>query len=660
MRVPLAALSALMILTACRDELPTSPNPQRSVLDAPATFTWLPPVVKQSNATFANDATLLPHVRVRACVISTGACAVLSGLRANDDEYHVNWNTSKNTPASRLLVDVAGTLVGQIDITPKSGQTIPVKFKIARNTLHVVGASGGAVSSDGVVLSIPQGALDQSVAITVTQLADYPRQVGVSVIGTVHDFAPDGITFDPPARITLRYDEASLPPGVRETDLSLGHLENGRWTVIRNVVIDTNANTISGPVSGFSAYGVVYSVGATSFLQTLWGRGGTSIDGTWNAAHWANAAHDTFNVNLPDGTSTLADYYVMNDDMGVLYIAIRFPRTSLDLETHVSIHSGQDEWGVSRFANGPTFMTDAWNGALDTDQGGTLDTRARVENDGQYTTIIVGHLFNSTDDAHDISAAVGDLVPYNLVLMLSSGNGLVVSQAPFPSVAGRILITDHRPVMSGMGTATIDGVISAGEWDLADCMQINIKVTQTATIPAGFCVMNDGVNLYVWLNTSNLANNHKISWALHMDQNGSGNIHDGDDMVIGTALNVQNFFVGMRKAFFEDQSWFTTGGCPVNNICSTWDTNRGGSTDGAAMINTGARLIEMSHPLNSGDVFDIAKAAGDLLGISMTIAFSEVLPWTGPGAPPHNEYYETGPAFHTFVPINNLITYVVR
>lgn len=65
----------------------------------------------------------------------------------------------------------------------------------AEVTSGTIGPDGGTVTADGLTLTIPPGALDDEVAITVTRTED-PAPAGYEAQSAVYEFLPTGTTFD--------------------------------------------------------------------------------------------------------------------------------------------------------------------------------------------------------------------------------------------------------------------------------------------------------------------------------------------------------------------------------------------------------------------------------------------------------------------------------
>ena len=84
-----------------------------------------------------------------------------------------------------------------------------------------------------------------------------PAPAGAFVIGCAYIFGPEGATFVPPITITLHYDDGNLPAGVAEEDLVIAFYDaaTGQWTVLPSIV-DTENNTITAQVSGFTMFAV--------------------------------------------------------------------------------------------------------------------------------------------------------------------------------------------------------------------------------------------------------------------------------------------------------------------------------------------------------------------------------------------------------------------
>jgi hypothetical protein len=152
----------------------------------------------------------------------------------------------------------------------------------------------------------------------------------------------------------------------------------------------------------------------------------------------------------------------------------------------------------------------------------------------------------------------------------------------------------------------IDGAIGSGEWDGATTYDFEVNTPEGTTTPGQLFVRNDGTNLYLAVRFARTVVDPGNSASFEFDSDGSGTLNHGDDGII---LN--------PSSGFQDLVRQTCGGVP----CSRRDTDVGGTNDGAAAFaNDGTHTVyEFSHPLNSGDAFDFARASGQTLGLSLSI-----------------------------------------
>ncbi len=320
------AFVAMGVLLSCQDQPltgPAAPRPTASILDARhsggnAHFFFLPPLVPDPSGTGTFDATLSPMVRI--CMWTGAACGALVAeftmttgpgsetvrLDAAGGQYTVNWHTDQFAldPARtyRIAVLVAGTELGHADVDVVStgrelrnvqtgeyvglvnGRTLPIKFRIERGAVSVVGAAGGTVTAanGAVSISIPAGALDANVGITVAPVSD-PVSDARAVAGTGFEFGPDGLQFGTPAQLRIAYDPERLLAGVRESSLRVFKVYPYGIVEVPGSVVDTAANVVSAPISSFSTYivGQGGSVSFSTFLTegaiALWGSGPSDV-----------------------------------------------------------------------------------------------------------------------------------------------------------------------------------------------------------------------------------------------------------------------------------------------------------------------------------------------------------------------------------------------
>ncbi len=126
---------------------------------------------------------------------------------------------------------------------------------------NVVDSSGGIMTAlEGAVrLDFPSGAVLESTAITVEGASYYPTSSKI-VPGTIYEFGPNGTQFERPVQLTIEYDPSEIPAGTEEGELGIAlatswHGFTG-WLTLPDSAVDTDANTVTAPITSFSTYGV--------------------------------------------------------------------------------------------------------------------------------------------------------------------------------------------------------------------------------------------------------------------------------------------------------------------------------------------------------------------------------------------------------------------
>lgn len=186
----------------------------------------------------------------------------------------VIWEIPRSAAIDPEAAIAAFALVGQL---PAWGDGDPIASgHWATFMLHTVddcsvervGSEGGSAmtTSGAASLTIPPGALTNTLDIQLlpAALADLAEHVPASewdatlgtvygvtpVEGTIWDLRPDGVVFDEPATIVLRYDDADLPAGFDEELLGV-HVINAIFDP-RPSIVDPVANTITAEIGHFS------------------------------------------------------------------------------------------------------------------------------------------------------------------------------------------------------------------------------------------------------------------------------------------------------------------------------------------------------------------------------------------------------------------------
>lgn len=185
---------------------------------------------------------------------------------------------------------------------------------------------------------------------------------------------------------------------------------------------------------------------------------------------------------------------------------------------------------------------------------------------------------------------------------------VILATAPLSNVQA------HDPnviLNAGIGTATIDGVLSTGEWDSAATVNFPVNIPEGGTTPGTIFVMHDNNNLYLAIRFARTVLDLGNSASFEFD-----NDHGGEPKVTGDDVILHN------STSFFDIFRTTNPPCPPGSICSLFDTTDGGTNDGDGLLaNDGTFTIyEFSHPLDSADdAHDFSLSPGNTVGFMASI-----------------------------------------
>ncbi len=147
-----------------------------------------------------------------------------------------------------LSLDSTISPLGIVDSLVHNGGLLTCTPQPADSASAVIGFFGGTIQAGGDTLSVPAGALLDTVTITMTAPSD--------TVNHVH-FEPEGLTFQTPASLTMSYANCNtlgvnIPKQIAYTDDLLVILEYLKsW--------DTkNAQTVRGEVNHFSEYAIAW------------------------------------------------------------------------------------------------------------------------------------------------------------------------------------------------------------------------------------------------------------------------------------------------------------------------------------------------------------------------------------------------------------------
>ena len=101
-------------------------------------------------------------------------------------------------------------------------------------------------------MDIPEGALSSKTIAAVAEV----RATGA--IGSAYQVSPEGIRFDRPVRVTMKYTAEELPANVTEDDLFLIS-DNGFPRNLDKTAIDKTSRTVSGVASAAARFFMSYT-----------------------------------------------------------------------------------------------------------------------------------------------------------------------------------------------------------------------------------------------------------------------------------------------------------------------------------------------------------------------------------------------------------------
>lgn len=154
------------------------------------------------------------------------------------------------------LVRAAGP--GQAQIFATAGTASDFVVVTVPTPAGTVGSAGAVIVADGgnVRLVVPAGAVPAGTVISIAPaLADSLPEGSIALPGAAYEFGPAGLTFSPPATLTIRYDRGRTSP-LESPRLRVQQLSGGAWSAVPGGTGDTASAEVTAPISSFSIYGV--------------------------------------------------------------------------------------------------------------------------------------------------------------------------------------------------------------------------------------------------------------------------------------------------------------------------------------------------------------------------------------------------------------------
>ena len=160
----------------------------------------------------------------------------------------------------------------------------------------------------------------------------------------------------------------------------------------------------------------------------------------------------------------------------------------------------------------------------------------------------------------------------------------------------------------------IDGVIAPGEWESAQTIDIQVNVPEGGAAPARLYVMNDAQNLYVAMRIVRAAADASSTLSVNLDADYDRTLSAGDD-----TLGV--FYDQSGGSVSFDNVHYTGGECPQDAVCSTADSERGGTNDVAGAVGSDGTYViyELSKPLMTPGGLDATMLSGTSMAMTFAV-----------------------------------------
>ena len=179
----------------------------------------------------------------------------MTALLGPEDGLRIRVKTDPHQQINILKTKAEGLETKVKGLKPEQRVDFETFFFVEVDELITVGSEGGVVKSpDGdILIDIPRHALSSPTTIGLTKVP------GSGPIGSAYQLAPEGVIFNQPVIVTMKYDPANLPSTVTQDDLFLV-LGNGFPRKLHGLLVDKRARTVSCTTMSFSKIFMSYYV----------------------------------------------------------------------------------------------------------------------------------------------------------------------------------------------------------------------------------------------------------------------------------------------------------------------------------------------------------------------------------------------------------------
>ncbi len=173
-------------------------------------------------------------------------------------------------------------------------------------SLPVDASSKSSFKVGSLSLELPVGALEHTTTVTVKkdELAPVPELAGLRIISDAYRILPTGLVFDPPASVTVSYDERKLPGDVDEIQLHVYQYDIQKEVYAQ--LVRAAGSSIADDVVSADVYGSGWVILMTSVYPTV--LSGTALS--------RSSVKLVFDLDLgQESAATLLNYSIVKGDV---------------------------------------------------------------------------------------------------------------------------------------------------------------------------------------------------------------------------------------------------------------------------------------------------------------------------------------------------------
>lgn len=174
------------------------------------------------------------------------------------------WRNALNSGPKQGQAKVAGADAAAVPVTRSISVTEPTPavtdtgIAIGAAAKATIGPAGGTLrsSDNGLLLTIPAGALDADTEITIQPIANHAH----GGIGMAYRLLPDGQTFKQPVKLTFSYAGKNVKGSVAKFLGGAFQTPDGYWSWVDKPVVNTVAKTVTISTTHFTDFAQVESL----------------------------------------------------------------------------------------------------------------------------------------------------------------------------------------------------------------------------------------------------------------------------------------------------------------------------------------------------------------------------------------------------------------